>query len=134
MSCLFESLGRFINVHPSQLRSEICNYLMSDPVLIGELTASMIVEYQPDIITLDESVNDPVNNTSRLKKYVSEMSKSIVMGGAIEIMAFCKIYNKNVTVKPIITPNMKPIEFVNDNATQTFTITWNGGHYEPSFT
>lgn len=127
MSCLFESLGRFVNVHPTQLREEICKYLLTDPTLVGELRASMIVEHQPDI------KNSGDTSDVRLKSYVSEMSKSIVMGGAIEIMAFCKLYNKNVIVKNVrAMPHIKPIEFVHENATSTITLTWTGGHYDPA--
>lgn len=128
MSCLFESLGRFVNLHPSQLRAEICNYLISDPVLVGELKTSQIVEHQPDICTTTYENQD---EQSKLKKYVSEMSKPIVMGGAVEIIAFCNMYKKNVVVRQINHPDMKHIEFIGENSTHTIAISWNGGHYEP---
>lgn len=118
MSCLFESLGRFVNKYPNELREEICAFFDTDPELIDNMRLSAIIEHQSD-----------VKNTN-LQTYTSEMRKSYVMGGAIEIMAFCKIYKTNVHVKVLSNGNV--IEFVNDPSTKKYIVLkWNGGHYDP---
>ena len=120
MSCLFESLSRFVNTQPGDLRRIICVYLSTNPKLAG-IDAYECVENQPDIIT---------GNGDLLKTYVNEMSKSHVMGGAIEIMAFCQLYKKNVKVE-VIHKHVKPIEFISCDSYPWVVVTWNGGHYEP---
>lgn len=122
MSCLFESLGKFVHVHPKELRFIICVYLSTNPDLAG-IKASECVEMQPDIPS--DSSDNP------LAKYIHQMSQTHVMGGAIEITAFCQLYKHNVRVNVIHIPNSKSIEFTIDESYPWATVTWNGGHYEP---
>jgi hypothetical protein len=125
MSCLFESLCKSVNLHPLHLRLEICKYLSTDPILFDDLHASIIVNHQPDIST------STTNGKDSLSQYICEMSSPITMGGAIEIISFCKMFNKNVIVKHL-NSNSKPIEFITDHSNHTIVITWNGGHFEPT--
>jgi hypothetical protein len=124
MSCLFNSLGYFINKNGEKLRNEICDYLSSNPVFIDDGTK---------IGDLIETGNEVANN---LDEYVSKM-RNKNQGGNIEIFSFCNIYKipvivemtdklikkggkKNIEHFPLTKTNKSPIK-----------ILWNGGHYTP---
>lgn len=72
-----------------------------------------------------------------LQDYIRQMRSNATWGGAIEIKAFCDIYNVNVLVRNIRNENRDPntpdtIEFLcNNNTNRLVEITWNGGHFEP---
>lgn len=121
MSCLFQSLSFFIRRHPEELRKQICDYLLTDAILIKpDAKVSDIIKFQPDI------------PSTSLERYVQIMSQQSTMGGAIEITAFCNLYKLNVRVVQCGTRvSTMPIEFINDPMNKWVTISWNGGHYEP---
>lgn len=126
MSCLFNSLSHFIPENSTQLRNKICDYLLTNPVLIDDLSTK-------DVILFDSGKS--------LEQYVSHMRKTSTWGGAIEIRAFCNIYGKNVVVRNIRRRENTKIHFINEvikdklnvngNDEATYHITWSGGHYEP---
>lgn len=120
MSCLFNSLSRFVPETSAQLRNRICNFLQqnSERVLPG--------------------LSDQVLFGMPKAKYVENMRRSSTWGGAIEIRAFCQIYNFEVEVVNI----RRNGRALNRNASVMFLapgtepkqrarITWNGNHYEP---
>jgi len=128
MSCLFDSLSRFVGDDSFTLRQKICDYLATNPMLFGDVTAASAMEWD----------GVPAND------YIQRMRSTSTWGGAIEIKAFCNLYNMNVIVENI-RDNRR-----NDNNTIDFTpepedgngndnscgrrgarITWSGGHYEP---
>lgn len=120
MSCLFVSLGHFVNINDSDLRAKICEFLSTDPPIIDDLKCSQIIEFQPDI------------QASDLTTYINKMKNSHVMGGAIEISAFTKIFNVNVKVKSSrLCDNGSEIEFVSDPNNKWITLIWTGNHYDP---
>ena len=113
MSCLFNSLSKFVSLSSNELRQGICDYLSTNPLLIDDL--------HTDVIVKDENGQD-------LNVYVSSMRDANTMGGAIEIRAFCKVFKMNILVKSL--PNNRDIEFLTEEATCTKTITWSGNHFE----
>lgn len=117
MSCLFQSLSFFmINNNPDQLRQEICDFLLSNPNLVDEITFEQI--------TLLDGMNK--------EQYVSEMRRSETWGGAIEIKAFCDMYDINVQVIMIGADENKSIIFESKNKPNRFLrLGYNGNHYEP---
>ena len=79
MSCLFDSLSHFIKDKSAlDLRLEICNFLRTDPrVLGGELKASQC------IWDSGKSFDD----------YIAEMSRESTWGTSLEIACFTIIFN-----------------------------------------
>ena len=123
MSCLFDSLGYLVKVQPDTLRKQICDFLRTDAVLISpDLKASDAIKFQPDIPSMS------------LEQYVHIMSLQHTNGGAIEIRAFCNLYNRNIRVVQCgQRQGGKPIEFISKDEHPWITISWNGGHFEPAF-
>lgn len=118
MSCLFRSLSYFItNVGTEELRGIISDYIEKDPILI-----------QPDgrlstYLSLDKR---------NLADYTRDMRKSETWGGAIEIRAFCELFQIKVYV--YVIADKKYIEFIPSSCQDTskyIKISWNGSHYEP---
>ena len=115
MSCLFDSLTKFVNnINPRNLRACICNFLESNPKLMDGLSAE-------EIILIDSNM--------KLDKYIFLMRQYSTMGGAIEIRAFCFIFNKNVKV--LSEPNNKIIEFIINEKFPFAYLRWTGCHYDP---
>lgn len=121
MSCLFQSLGFFVRVDQVTLRRQICSFLAEDNVLIKpDLKVSDLIKFQPDIPSMS------------LEQYVHLMSLQHTNGGAIEIRAFCILYNKNVRVVQCgARTSEKNIEFYTQEDFPWVVISWNGGHFEP---
>jgi hypothetical protein len=116
MSCLFDSLSRFINIESvdgTELRRLICDFLQTNPLLIDDMSTENIVK---------EETNMP------LEQYINFMRQHQTFGGAIEIRAFTKLFKINVMVKSL--PNRKDIEFIENSEYMWAVISWNGGHFE----
>ena len=113
MSCLFESLGHFINIDPNNIRQIICNYLENNGNIIEGLDTKFI-------LSLDG------NN------YIENMRQSYTWGSAIEIQAACNIWNMQIDICNIRNNN-NIIEFIplNKIISKKICITWNGNHFEP---
>lgn len=125
MSCLFQSLSSYISHQDySKLRQDICNFLESNPNILDDMSLEQIV--QLDNLTIQD--------------YIKNMRNNATWGGAIEIKAFCEMYNVNVLVINIRNnerdkDSKKEIKFLsNTPANRWVTITWNGGHFEPLVT
>ena len=121
MSCLFNSLSRFVSDSSENIRKNICDYLLTNPKLYDEISASDYINWESG-----KSLND----------YVKQMRSSSTWGGAIEISAFTHLYAMNVNVLNIRDSGnytiIKPIEFKSNQKTnKSCTISWNGFHYEP---
>jgi hypothetical protein len=116
MSCLFNSLSKFIDVSPIELRKNIVHYLSQNPILHDDNKASELTLWTDDL---------------PLSEYIKKMSHPDTWGGAIEIKAFCNLYKVTVVVK--YTFNEKTTTFTNINNICLFTIyiLYNGGHYSP---
>ena len=122
MSCLFQSLSSFVSHQDFvKLRQDICDFLQTNPKLVGgEIDLKKITE-------LDDTT---------IENYVGHMRSNSTWGGAIEIRAFCEMYDVNVVVKNIRNAAQNEeetyIEFLcSNNKNRWVVISWNGGHFEP---
>lgn len=117
MSCLFDTLSIHVGLTSQELRDNICNYLKDNPKMFDEVTAENYVNWN------DEGYGD-------LQAYISRMRSSGSWGGAIEIKAFCNMYNKHINVHDV-RGRGNVINFVDDERSnrQLLNINWNGGHY-----
>jgi hypothetical protein len=121
MSCLFNSLSRFVEDDSGTIRKKICDYLETNPILMDEIKAEDIIKWESNI-----NLND----------YISRMRNHSTWGGAIEIRCFCNLYNHSVEVVNIRDRKNDTIFFhlKNDDdkeSSKIVKISWNGGHYEP---
>jgi uncharacterized protein with PIN domain len=124
MSCLFRSLSHFIeNVNENELRDIIVDYLQKDPILIGNDTNLK------DILKIQNST---------ITEYTQQMRKRHVWGGAIEIRAFCELFDIKVIV--FVIRENRNIEFLPssfesknecEKVKKCVKISWTGAHYEP---
>ena len=112
MSCLFESIGYFLNIDHYQLRQQACDYLEGNYKIIDGVDTDVILKLE-----------DP--------EYIKKMRNPNVWGGGNEIKAICNIYKIKIIVH--ILENNKKIEFVPINGLyrQIINIEWQGNHYEP---
>ena len=117
MSCLFNTLSKFVDISSDNLRQNICNYLQDNPKLFEDISAEQYVMWS----------NEGYNN---INEYIQRMRSTSTWGGAIEIKVFCNLYNKKVVV--LGRKDIEKIEFlpkVNEKCKDLITIHWNGGHY-----
>lgn len=119
MSCLFRSLAFFVHsVNEEELRHIICNYLEKNPTIMDDLSLKDILHIE-GMETAD---------------YVQNMRYSSTWGGAIEIKAFCNIYQVGVVVRIQSTGKevvFKPSSMENATCLNAVLIEWSGNHYEP---
>lgn len=113
MSCLYDSLSAFNEIRSADLRTKICNYLESNPGIAGA--------YAQEFVQWETGMD--------LKSYISRMRRD-AWGGAVEIKAFCDMYETNVRVK--VPMNKREIEFLSDKPTKKWVcIQWTGNHFVP---
>lgn len=119
MSCLFRSLAYFVHsVDEHELRQIICNYLEKNPTIMDDLSLKDILHIE-GMETAD---------------YVQNMRNRSTWGGAIEIKAFCEIYQVGVIVRVRQTQRdiiFKPSSMEHVNCLKAVVIEWQGFHYEP---
>ena len=116
MSCLFDSLSRFIQderVDGGVLRHILCEYLKKNNQIMEDLSVADVAKTETGL---------------DLDNYVEKMRYGSTFGGAIEIRAFTKVFKLNVLVKSI--PNNKDIEFIENEKYKWATISWTGNHFE----
>ena len=119
MSCLFDTLSVHVSLSSQELRNNICNYLKDNPRMFDDVKASDYVKWN------NEGYGD-------LQSYISRMRNSGSWGGAIEIKAFCNMYNRHINVHENRGRNKQGvINFVDDERKnrKVIDINWNGGHY-----
>jgi hypothetical protein len=124
MSCLFRSLSTFIsNMNDHQLRQMIVDYIEKNPRLCQD---SSCMDYQ----TL---VHHEFGSMS-LQDYCRHMRQDSTWGGAIEIRAFCDMFDAHVHVHVLATGKVihfQPLTTTSQSSFNIFRISWNGAHYEP---
>lgn len=113
MSCLFNSLAPSVSLHPTILRKSIVSYLKTNPKLLDDIKAK-------DIINWSENKS--------FENYTNNMLSTDTWGGAIEIKAFCELYNKNVRIYITYTGKSFTINS-SKNTSDTVNIKYNGSHY-----
>ena len=115
MSCLFDSLSRWIPKGGNEIRQMVCDYLEADNMIMeGMRTAEILMTESP--------------------YYIEWMRLNTTMGGAIELQAVCNIWNVSVIVHNIQHEGAQDMEFLPvcaDADVETIIhLTWDGGHYE----
>lgn len=112
MSCLFNSLSKFVNISPQTLRKKICDFLRENPSLLDDINVSEVIKWE---------------NGMDIQTYVNKMEQYSTWGGGIEIKCFCEIYQLGVS----IIHNNRQIEFIPSSGKYTSIITLNytGNHY-----
>ena len=114
MSCLFDSIGKFLNIDGFTIRQKICDYLESNAPIIEGLDTKLILDSE-----------DP--------QYLLKMRHPLVFGGANEIKVATIIWSLRILV--YINPEMtKYIEFQPICGDYRYTIRLsyqNNNHYEP---
>ena len=116
MSCLFRSIGYFLNKNQDEVRSKICDYLDNNGEIIKGVNTKDLIKFEN-------------------KNYIQNMRKSNTQGGGIEIQCACNIWNLKIIVVNIRDSKQKKnIDFFpidSNKINKIIKITWNGGHYEP---
>ena len=140
MSCLFDSIGHYLNAKSNDVREQICNYLKSSNELIEGVETKDLLGMNVD-------------------KYVKKMRKNTTWGGGIEIKCACNIWNLKIILKNMTKSNMTKknmtksnkrsrtskrtlertprIKFIPTYGTNSNTkkiyLSWNGYHYTPEY-
>ena len=117
MSCLFNSLSPAVSLHPEVLRKVLATYLKTDPALLDDIKAADIIKW-----TEGKSLQD----------YASSMSRPGVWGGAIEIRAFCELYEMDVVIHVLYTGKKFSIKS-SKNPKKIVHISYTGNHFEPMY-
>jgi hypothetical protein len=102
MSCLFISLGKLLNIDPTTLRNQICNYIVENPD--AEWDGTKLSEW------IQMVAGDRYQNVSQ---YISEMRRQSQWGGAPEIAVCCMIYNVAVEIVNLRRPASQNMVFKN---------------------
>ena len=139
MSCLFDSLGRLSHEDPASVRQKICDYLQTNPDLMGDGTdARHVVRWETQ---------------KGLREYVRGMRDASTWGGSVEIKAFADMTGRGVIVhdrRPTTSGGggggggarhsikFRPREWrlrINAQVAHPFIeiyhLSWTGHHYEP---
>ena len=117
MSCLFDSIGAFVNETGSLVRQKICDYLQLGGILVEDLATADVLEFEGP-------------------NYINQM-RTGAMGGGIEIQSACNIWNLRIVVRNSRETPMTEIEFLplvidlDKTLFRTIMLGWNGGHYDP---
>ena len=115
MSCLFKSLSHFVSgMNENLLRHVICDFLEKNPVMFDNVSVDNVINWRDNT-----NIND----------YIRNMRFTNTWGSALEISAFCNIFNSKV----ILHHNGREIEFLpnNPNPRYVCNIIYTGNHYEP---
>lgn len=112
MSCLFQSIGSFVQKSPVQCRADICDAMERTlDVLYHGLSLRNWIEYTGTLASV----------------YIAQMRQPNEWGGAIEIMVASVLYNVELRVEhPTFV-----VDFYHASATERLRISYTGSHYEP---
>lgn len=120
MSCLFNSIGALLNVDPTSLRQDVCNYLASNPQCFDDQTRLN------DILKWESNISP--------EDYVENMRSTSTWGGSNEIRAICDmiqvpVFVHNIRDRPPTVIQFYPLR--RQPQRNGLHISWSGGHYEP---
>lgn len=117
MSCLFISLGTFLNIDSTTLRHKVCEHILKNfKDLIPGLDSSHL---------LGEDKN----------RYVECMKNTTTWGGAVEIQAICQMFHLEVVVWDIRFDQnthfnfQSHLPYSHTSDIRVVHLSWNGGHY-----
>jgi hypothetical protein len=116
MSCLFDSLSKYLPGTSSNIRIKICDYLKQNNKIIDGMNTR-------DILNMETS------------NYIMNMRKNSTWGGAIEIQCACNIWKIRVLVEDKRHKKKhNVIEFlpISNTYNKTIKLNWSGGHYKSS--
>jgi hypothetical protein len=114
MSCLFNSMSHFLNENPQEIRNKICDYLEQNPTIM-DMSASDIIMFE---------------SGQTLENYIHSMRMPHIWGGAIEIAACVRIWNRPIIVR--VDRTGEYITFTADGCEgNEMRFRWTGGHYDP---
>ena len=120
MSCLFDSFSEYLrleerkSISSSDLRRQICEYLMTDPIMLNDQNTRF-----------SELLGKTKSNS-----YISKMKRGGTWGSAFEINAFCNLYHVNVKVKVISTGKFILFQPLRCCSTRKIVkLEWTGCHY-----
>lgn len=114
MSCLFNSLSKFVNISPQNLRKQICHFLRSNPSILDNIKVSDVINWE---------------NGMDINTYIDKMEQSSTWGGCLEIKCFCEIFG--ITVKVYYNNRHIDISPESKKSNNTIYLLYNGNHYEP---
>ena len=149
----YENIYNNRQISGKNLRNIICDFLEKNPIIFDDMTVFKIIDKGSD-----EFLSDPVAPSSALftegdrfirhprscsctesnqinienfkvYKYVQKMRCDNTYGGALEIKAFCRLFNLNVLIKSI--PNNRNIEFIENKKNEWIYVSWTGNHFTP---
>jgi hypothetical protein len=112
MSCLFNSLSKFVNISPQDLRQQICDFLRRNPSILDDIKVSDVIKWE---------------NGLDMQTYINKMEQPSTWGGCLEIKCFCEIYQMAV----IIVHKNRKIECIPSSGSYQSIINLNytGSHY-----
>lgn len=119
MSCLFYSLGPSVGLPAEVLRKRIVDYLKTNPIILDDITAADVIKW---------------TEGSNLERYTNRMYNNGAWGGAIEIRAFCELFQVTVCVHVLYTNKQFTVEPSTTTSRKTVHISYNGSHFEPMYT
>lgn len=118
MSCLFNSLSYFLDLHNNEIRQKICDYLEENKPIMDGIETKSILEME---------------GQGGFHSYIANMRRTHTWGGAIEIQVACNIWSAKIFVKCLRGKDNSIIEFlpISGQIKRDFSLEWTGGHYEP---
>lgn len=119
MSCLFISLGKLLNINPTILRNQICDYIVENPD--KEWNGTKLSEW------IQMVAGDRYQNVSQ---YISEMRCQSQWGGAPEIAVCCMIYNVVVEIVNLRQSSSQNMVFKNTNTANSYNNNKSWEQYE----
>ncbi len=114
MSCLFDSIGYFINLDSYYIRNIICDYLEKNLPLIDGIETH----------TLLKTENGNVN------RYITNMRKKTQFGGGIELRAAAEIWKIQIIVE-MNQKNHLSFKPLSGTYNHTIKLKYHNEHYEP---
>jgi hypothetical protein len=112
MSCLFQSISELVGEPHQTVRKKVCDFMQDSS----------------DVVHEDAKLKDWIKwQGSTPRKYIRQMRKPSVWGGAMEIACITYIYNVSVKV---YRNNTLIAHFVNKNDGEScLELNWTGNHY-----
>lgn len=117
MSCLFIAIGSLLQIDPTELRQNVCNYLSSNPVIFDDGTrVSQAIEWE---------------SNQSAQEYIKQMRLTSTWGGSPEIKSVCNMYGCNIHVHDIRSSPAKTITFYPSNKRSKYALhlAWSGNHF-----
>lgn len=117
MSCLFNAIGRSVDLSGREVRRQIVNYMIIHTN--DDFNGWPIKNWVQGVRQNEQYVSDD--------EYILNMKRDSTWGGSLELMVAGLLYGRNI----VVHYGSKTIEFINPNQpTITTHLIWTGSHYE----